>query len=75
MLVLTRRKNESIIINENIEITIVAVEGDQIKLGIQAPKDIDIYRKEVYLQIQTENNEAAQNPVDLMTLLKDNPLK
>ncbi|MCM3322767.1 MULTISPECIES: carbon storage regulator CsrA [Cytobacillus] len=75
MLVLTRRKNESIIINENIEITIVAVEGDQIKLGIQAPKDIDIYRKEVYLQIQTENNEAAQNPVDLMALLKHNTEK
>ncbi|ASV68261.1 carbon storage regulator CsrA [Cytobacillus sp. FSL W7-1323] len=75
MLVLTRRKNESIIINENIEITIVAVEGDQIKLGIQAPKDIDIYRKEVYLQIQTENNEAAQNPVDLMALLKNNTEK
>ena len=75
MLVLTRRKNESIIINENIEITIVAVEGDQIKLGIQAPKDIDIYRKEVYLQIQTENNEAAQNHVDLMALLKHNTEK
>lgn len=60
MLVLTRKRNESIIIGDDIEITVVAIEGDQIKLGIEAPKHIDIHRKEVYLAIQKENSAAAK---------------
>lgn len=55
MLALTRKKGESLIVNNNIEITVLDVRGDQIKIGIQAPKNIPIYRKEVYLQIQNEN--------------------
>ncbi|MUK90800.1 carbon storage regulator CsrA [Ornithinibacillus sp. L9] len=69
MLVLTRKKNESIQIGEDIEIKILAIEGDQIKLGIAAPKSVDIYRKEIYVDIQNQNNEAANIPTDLFKLL------
>ena len=55
MLALTRKKGEALMINNNIEITILEVRGDQVKIGISAPKDVPIYRKEVYLQIQEEN--------------------
>jgi len=72
MLALSRKKNESIIINNNIEITILDVKGDQVKIGISAPKSIPVYRKEVYLQIQEANQEAS-NPAtidDLKNLFK-----
>ena len=59
MLALSRKKNEAIIINNNIESTVLDIRGDQIKLGISAPKEIPIYRKEVYIQIQNENKEAT----------------
>ena len=59
MLALSRKKNEAIIINNNIEITVLDIRGDQIKLGISAPKEVPIYRKEVYIQIQNENKEAT----------------
>lgn len=59
MLALTRKKNEAIIIDNNIEITILEVKGDQVKIGISAPKDVSIYRKEVYAQIQEANKEAS----------------
>ena len=58
MLALTRKKGEALVINNNIEITVLEIRGDQIKIGISAPKDVPIYRKEVYLQIQ-QVNEAA----------------
>lgn len=60
MLALTRKKGESLVINNNVEITVLDIRGDQVKIGISAPKDVPIYRKEVYLQIQKEN-EAASN--------------
>ncbi len=59
MLALSRKKNEAIIINNNIEITVLDIRGDQIKLGIAAPKEVPIYRKEVYIQIQNENKQAT----------------
>lgn len=59
MLALSRRKNEAIMINNNVEITILEVKGDQVKLGISAPREVSIYRKEVYLQIQEANKEAV----------------
>lgn len=59
MLALSRKKDEAIIINNNIEITVIEVKGDQVKLGISAPKSVPIYRKEVYEQIQEANKEAA----------------
>ncbi|MCR5415218.1 MAG: carbon storage regulator CsrA [Pseudobutyrivibrio sp.] len=60
MLALTRKTGDAIMINNNIEITVLEVRGDQVKIGISAPKEVSIYRKEVYLEIQKEN-EAAQN--------------
>jgi carbon storage regulator len=71
VLVLTRKKNESIILNDNIEITIVDVQGDQVRIGINAPKSVSIYRKEIFLEIQAENKKAADvKSVDLKNLLK-----
>lgn len=58
MLALTRRKGESLVINNNIQIDILEIRGDQVKIGISAPKEVPIYRKEVYLQIENENKEA-----------------
>ncbi len=60
MLALSRKKNESLIINNNIEITVLDVRGDQVKLGISAPREVPVYRKEVYLQIQEANKAATQ---------------
>lgn len=59
MLVLSRKSNESIMIGANVEIIVLGVEGDNVKLGIRAPKEVDIYRKEIYLTIQAENLAAA----------------
>ncbi|MFE0504612.1 carbon storage regulator CsrA [Peribacillus butanolivorans] len=66
MLVLTRKLNEAIMIGDDIEITILAVEGEQIKLGINAPKNVDIHRKEIYLSIQQENSEASKTETNLL---------
>lgn len=60
MLALSRRINESIIIGNDIEITVLEVKGDQVKIGINAPKSVPIYRKEIYLQIKESNREAAE---------------
>ena len=60
MLALTRKKGEALVINNNIEITVLEIRGDQIKIGISAPKDVPVYRKEVYLQIQKENEAAIR---------------
>ncbi len=64
MLVLSRKLKESICIGEDIEITILAVEGDQVKIGISAPKSIEVHRKEVFDLIQQENENAAK-PVSI----------
>ncbi len=69
MLALSRKKDEAIVINNNVEITIIEIKGDQVKLGISAPKSVPIYRKEVYLQIQ-EANQASAN-ADAMAALKN----
>lgn len=61
MLALSRKRDEAIIINNDIEIKIIEIKGDQVKIGISAPKNIPIYRKEVYLQIQEANKEAANS--------------
>ncbi len=67
MLALSRKKNEAIIINNNIEITVLEVKGDQVKIGISAPKEVPVYRKEVYVQIQ-EANRAATDTAGLEAL-------
>lgn len=68
MLALSRRKNEALIINNNVEITILEIKGEQVKIGISAPKDVPIYRKEVYMQIQNANEESVH--MDGMEALK-----
>lgn len=70
MLVLTRKRNESIQIGEDIEVKVLGIEGDQVKLGISAPKSVDIYRKEIYLDIKKQNSEAMNVSIDLLELLK-----
>ena len=67
MLALSRRKNEAIVNDNNIEITLLEVKGDQVKIGINAPKEVPVYRKEVYMQIQESNKEAV-NPEGLEAL-------
>ena len=59
MLTLSRKKNESLIVNNNIEVTVLDIKGDQVKIGISAPKEVPIYRKEIYLQIQDANQNAT----------------
>ena len=73
MLALARKVNESIILNDNIEVTVLEVKGDQGEIGINAPKDVPIYRKELFVQIQEANAAAANtvNPAALGELLKD----
>jgi len=67
MLVLTRKINQSIQIGDDIELTILSIDGEQVKIGINAPKQIEIHRKEVYLAIQEENNKAsAAVSIDLL---------
>jgi len=61
MLVLSRKKGESIVINENISISVIDVQGDQVKLGINAPREVPIYRQEIYEEIMAENVRAAAN--------------
>lgn len=59
MLVLSRKVGESIVIQDQIEVTVLSVEGDTVRVGIKAPKQVDIFRKEVYLSIQESNQESA----------------
>jgi len=70
MLILTRKKNESIIIDEQIKVTILELDNNRVQVGIEAPRDISIHREEVYLEIQEENRKAALARVDL-SLLKE----
>ena len=69
MLALSRKEGESIVIGNNIEITILEVKGDQVKLGIAAPKSIPVYRKEIYTQIQEANRETVAT-LDMESLKK-----
>ena len=69
MLILTRKLNESIMIGDQIEISIVDIRGDQVKIGIKAPKNIKVYRQEVYRAIQKENIEAVKSKPELILSL------
>ena len=73
MLALSRKKNEAIMINNDIEITVLDIRNEQVKIGIAAPKQIPVYRKEVYLQLQEENKKALEggNLEGLDKLLSD----
>lgn len=70
MLVLSRKINQSIVIGDNIEIMLVDIRGDQIKLGINAPKNVKIFRKEVYEEIERQNLEATHTAIDKLDILK-----
>jgi len=65
MLALSRRVGESIMIGNDVEITVIEVKGEQVRLGINAPKSVPIHRKEIYLQIKEENKEVVSNEADL----------
>ena len=69
MLALSRKQGESIVIGNNIEITVLEAKGDQVKIGISAPKSVPVYRKEIYAQIQEENREDVAN-LDVESLKK-----
>ncbi len=61
MLALSRKKGEALMINNDIAITVLDIKGEQVKIGISAPKEVPVYRKEVYIQIQEANKEASAN--------------
>ena len=65
MLALSRKKGDSIIINDNIEVVVLSIQGEQVKIGVLAPKDIPIHRKEIYEQIMKANKEAATKPASV----------
>lgn len=69
MLVLTRKKDETIKIGDDIEIKVIGINGDQVKIGIEAPNHVEIHRKEIYLSIQEENNAASHSSLDLLQAL------
>jgi len=58
MLVLTRKSNQSIMIGDDIEVSVLAIVGEKVRIGIQAPRDVPVFRKEVYLEIQDEQREG-----------------
>ena len=69
MLVLNRKPGESIILGDNIEIKILEIQEGKIKIGIEAPKDVTILRKEVYEEIIEENKESLEKDLDIRKLL------
>ena len=68
MLALSRKQNEAIVIGNDIEVTVLEVKGDQVKIGITAPKSVPVYRKELYMQIKDTNKEAIEqaNTIDVL---------
>jgi len=71
MLVLTRRTGESIVIGNDVEVLVVEVKGDYVKLGISAPKSVPVNRKEVYLAVQQENQAAAAASPEQLARIKE----
>ncbi len=59
MLVLTRKHGQSIVVGDNVEVVVLEIRGEQVRLGIKAPKNVSVHRKEIYDQIQTENQQAS----------------
>lgn len=70
MLVLTRKNGETIKIGDDIEITVISSRNDQVKIGINAPKNIEVFRKEILDKIQSENEEAAKDVSSVINFIK-----
>lgn len=64
MLVLTRKSNQSIMIGDNIEVSVLAIMGEKVRIGIQADRTVPVFRKEVYLEIQAEQQDESSSSVD-----------
>lgn len=71
MLVLTRRANQSIMIGHEIVVTVLEVRGDQVRLGIKAPRSIDVHREEIFLQLQQANRDAVTSSNDVLETLSE----
>lgn len=70
MLVMSRKKGESILINDDIEIKIIGIENGQVKIGIEAPKEKSIYRSEIYEKIKDENKKALNKNKNILNTFK-----
>ncbi|MEN6348136.1 MAG: carbon storage regulator CsrA [Syntrophomonas sp.] len=70
MLLLNRKKGEKLIIGDNIEITVMEVQGESVKLGISAPRSVSVYRKEIYDEIASSNRQAVENMVEIGEKIK-----
>lgn len=75
MLVITRKKGESILLGDNIEITVISSEGGNVKLAINAPKDISILRKELYEEVKEENKKAKTDNFNILKGIKIQEIK
>ena len=71
MLVLTRRPGESIVVGENIVVTVIEIKGGQVRIGIDAPREVDVYREEIYEQVQQENLSAIANVDEIRKAVQD----
>jgi carbon storage regulator len=70
LLILTRRVGESVVIDNNIVVTVVEVRGDSVRIGIDAPRSVDVHREEVYRELQQANQQAASPEPDAVEALK-----
>ena len=73
MLVLTRRPGESIVVGDNIVVTVIEIKGGQVRIGIDAPRDVDVYREEIYEQVRQENLSAIANADAIRKAVQDSP--
>ncbi len=73
MLVLTRRPGESIIVGENIVVTVIEIKGGQVRIGIDAPREVDVYREEIYEQVKQENLSAIANVDEIRRAVQEPP--
>ncbi len=71
MLVLTRRPGESIVVGENIVVTVIEIKGGQVRIGIDAPREVDVYREEIYEQVKQENLSAIANVDEIRKAVQD----
>jgi carbon storage regulator len=73
MLVLTRRPGESIVVGQDIVVTVIEIKGGQVRIGIDAPREIDVYREEIYEQVRQENLNAVANADKIRKAVHDQP--